>query len=46
MAPFLKPKEEETIPQADVQAMQKRITALEMENEILEKTTAIFAQIQ
>ena len=37
MASFSKPKEGETIPQADVKAMQKRIAALEMENEILKK---------
>ncbi len=37
MASFLKPKEGETTIQADVKAMQRRIAALEMENEILKK---------
>jgi len=34
----------ETVTQADVKAMQRRIAELEMENEILKKATAIFAK--
>ena len=34
----------ETVTQADVKAMQRRIDELEMENKILKKTTAIFAK--
>ena len=37
-----KTEEGETITQADIKAMQKRIAVLEMENEILKKATAIF----
>jgi len=42
--PFAKNEEGETVTRADVKAMQKRIAELEMENEILKKATAIFAQ--
>ena len=35
---------ETSINQKDIQAMQKRIIELEMENEILKKATAIFAR--
>jgi len=39
-----KTEEGETVTQADVKAMQRRIAELEMENEILKKATAIFAK--
>ena len=42
--PFAKNEQGETVTQADVKAMQKRISELEMENEILKKATAIFAK--
>lgn len=42
--PFAKNEQGETVTQADVKAMQRRIAELEMENEILKKATAIFAK--
>ena len=42
--PFTKNEQGETVTQADVKAMQRRIAELEMENEILKKATAIFAK--
>ena len=42
--PFAKNAQGETVTQADVKAMQRRIAELEMENEILKKATAIFAK--
>lgn len=42
--PVGKNEKGETVTQADVKAMQRRIAELEMENEILKKATAIFAK--
>ena len=42
--PFAKNEQGETVTQADVKKMQRRIAELEMENEILKKATAIFAK--
>ena len=41
---FAKNEQGKTVTQADIKAMQRRIAELEMENEILKKTTAIFAK--
>jgi transposase len=42
--PIAKNSEGEVVTHADVKVMQRRIAELEMENEILKKSTAIFAK--